>query len=292
MRADLDLAYGSLSRAQRLDLFRPPTPAADGQSEGGRAAALPVVVALHGGGFLRGNKKHMRRFAHALVPRGYAVASVNYRLSGEAAFPAAVVDVKGAVRWLRANADRYGLDPTRIAAVGESAGGYLAAMLGTSGDLVFPQDAALGNHGVPHAVQAVVDLFGPVNFLTMDAQQRANPHVRRPMVHDARKSPESLFLGRRISKVPDLVREANPVSYLSPGRTPPPFLIEHGDRDSLVPYQQSEELAAGLRAVGGSVELTILPGVEHGLAFPLADRLPGIVAFLDGALRPARTTTS
>ncbi|WP_018500678.1 alpha/beta hydrolase [Parafrankia discariae] len=283
VRTDHNLAYATLSDAQRLDLSLP----------SGAGDPLPVVVAIHGGAFAFGDKQDMARTAHALTAAGYAVASVNYRLSGEAAFPAAVADVRAAVRWLRANAHHRGLDPTRIGVIGESAGGYLAAMLGAAGadplseDVDLPPAGDLSPAGDPpsSAVGAVVDLYGPVDFSTMDTQLRANPRCpARAASHDRADSPESRFLGAQITTAPELVRRASPLSHLRPDRPPPPFLIEHGDTDCTVPYQQSQQLADGLCAVGGSVELTLLRGAGHGGAFPLAERLPGIIRFLDRVL--------
>ncbi|TCJ32367.1 alpha/beta hydrolase [Parafrankia sp. BMG5.11] len=290
VRTEQDLAYATLSDAQRLDLYLPT----------GGGDPLPVVVAIHGGGFAVGDKQDMARTAHALADAGYAVASVNYRLSGEAAFPAAVADVRAAVRWLQANAHRLGLDPARIGVIGESAGGYLAAMLGAAGDDPLSEDVDLGppvglapvvdlspaGARPSSAVRAVVDLYGPVDFSTMDAQLRANPRCpARAASHDRADSPESRFLGAQITAAPELVRLASPLSHLRRDRPPPPFLIEHGDTDCTVPYQQSQQLADGLYAAGGSVELTLLRGVGHGGAFPLAERLAGIIRFLDRAPR-------
>jgi acetyl esterase/lipase len=284
MRTDSNLTYAPVSPSQRLDLIRPAASAASAPPAAG--GTFPVVVVIHGGAFSVGDKTDMRNEVRALVARGYAVASPNYRMSGEAPFPAAVADVKAAVRWLRANADRYGLDPTRIGAIGESAGANLAAMLGTSGNLTFPEDTALGNITQPSTVRAVVDLFGPITFTTMDDQLRSNPHCTAgDVVHDRPDSPESRYLGHTITTVPDLVRQASPLGYLDDGRIPPPFLIEHGDADCTVPFGQSQELAAGLRAAGGSVQLTIIPGAGHGGDFPLIARLPGILTFLDQTLR-------
>jgi acetyl esterase/lipase len=278
MRVDRDIRYATISSAQRLDLYRPRSVPAGGER-------LPLVVAVHGGAWTWGDKDDQRPVVGALVARGYAVAAVNYRLSGEATFPAAAADVKAAVRWLRAHAGEYGVDPGRFGAIGDSAGGHLVALLGTTGGLSLPGEAALGNAGVSAAVQAVVDLYGPVNFATMDEQLRANPRCGRDAAtHNRADSPESAFLGRQITKVPDLVRDASPITYVTAARALPPFLIEHGDADCIVPYQQSQELARALTAAGGPAELAILPGAGHGENFPLAGRLPGIVAFFDRAL--------
>jgi acetyl esterase/lipase len=286
VRVDPDLAYAAVSPAQRLDLYRPQ---ADGQPSAPQPASrplLPLVMVIHGGGFEAGDKREPRPIIDALAAAGYAVASLNYRLSGEATYPAAVQDVKAAARWLRANAAGHGLDPARFGVIGESAGGYLAAMLGATGGSSLPGDVALGNPGTSDAVQAVVDLYGPVNFATMDGQLRATPGCAAAATHDAADSPESRFLGRQITQAPDLVREASPISYLGGGRPRPPFMIEHGAADCIVPSGQSEELAAAISAAGGPpAALTVVPGAGHGTVFPFADRLPDILAFLDRTLR-------
>jgi acetyl esterase/lipase len=193
--------------------------------------------------------------------------------------------VKAAVRWLRANSADFGLDPARFGAIGFSAGGYLAAMIGTNGGLIFSGDAALGNADISGVVQAVVVLYGPSNFATMDDQLRATPGCgERAATHDASDSPESRFLGRQLTQAPDLVRAASPITYLSQAPTLPPFLVEHGAADCIVPAGQSRELAAAITASGGVAKLTIVPGAGHGGGYPLDSRLPSIVAFLDQAL--------
>jgi acetyl esterase/lipase len=277
-RSRLEVAYAAVSTAQRLDLHLPP--AAD-------PTPVPLVVAIHGGAFAFGDKGDVvRRLVDPLTAAGFAVASLNYRLSGEASFPAPVQDVKAAVRWLRAHAPEHGIDPDRIGAIGESAGGYLATMLGVTGGLDTFDDPALGNPGVSSAVRAVVDLYGPVNFSTMDDQLRSNPRCRPgDAVHNAARSPESLLLGRQITEAAPLVRAACPLTYLSRDAPPAPFLIEHGDADCTVPFQQSEELADGLVAIGAPARLTILRDAGHADDFPLPRRMPGILEFLADKLR-------
>ena len=158
-RKYLDIPYASLSSAEKLDIYLPD------EGEG----PFPVIVSIHGGAFMGCDKADGQ-----VVPmleglkRGYAVVSVNYRLSWEARFPALVHDVKAAVRWMRANADRYHFDRSKIAAWGRSAGGYLSVMLGTSAGVKELEDFSLGNPDQPCDIQAVVDWFGPTNFLTMD----------------------------------------------------------------------------------------------------------------------------
>ena len=171
-----DLAYvpGGHER-QKLDLYLPK----DGTN-------LPIIINIHGGAFRAGRKEDGVPLSY--LAQGYAVASINYRLSQHAVFPAQIEDCKAAVRWLRAHAAEYRLDPTRFAAWGSSAGGHLAAMLGTTGETKeFNVGADLGQSS---RVQAVVDYFGPTDFLQMDAHRLSNG-----MLHDPPNSPESELVG-------------------------------------------------------------------------------------------------
>jgi acetyl esterase/lipase len=190
------------------------------------------------------------------------VASVEYRLSGEALFPAAVGDVKAAVAYLRAHAAGWKLDPSFFAAWGRSAGGYLAAMLGvTSGQrTAFDRD-----EGSDSRVHAVVDWYGPSDFLVMDRQAaEVPPGGDRPvLVHDDPASPESMFLGAPIQEVPELAARANPLTYIPSSPGLPPFFLAAGQRDPLVPHQQTLILAAALAAHGGEVVLRMLPEAGH-----------------------------
>ena len=270
-----DLAYATRSPAQTLDLFLPER----------TGTAVPLVVYVHGGAFLAGDKADPGAQLDALHARGHAVASVNYRLSGEALFPAGVQDVKAAVHWLRAAAPRFGIDPGRIGAWGESAGGYLVAMLGVTGDrrTVF-DDAELGLPATSSAVQAVVDWYGPTDFLAMDTHAMAS-RCPQPQGHDDPGSPESRWLGAPIQSVPALARTANPVTHVAGAAALPPFLVVHGDSDCLVPHGQSEVLVEALRARAADVTFTLLDGVGHGgPAFEA--QLATAVDFLDRALAP------
>ena len=246
------LAYGTDSPNQVLDLYPP-----------GGGGPWPVVVAIHGGAFMMGDRRRELQHLPALLGQGYAVAAVEYRFSGEALFPAAVLDVKQATAYLRAHAAELNLDPSFIAAWGRSAGGHLSAMLGvTSG-----QATEFDGPGGDSSVQAVVDWYGPSDFLQMDAQFIAGPpagDVPPAQNHDEPFSPESRWVGGPIQELPEVTSRANPISYITgAGTPPPPFFLAAGTSDHLVPYQQSLILAEALRAHGTPVELHILDGARH-----------------------------
>jgi len=244
-----DLAYVSKGHErQKLDLFLP------------RAGTnpLPVIVWIHGGAWKAGSKEQCP--ALQFVARGYAVASINYRLSQHAVFPAQIEDCKAAIRWLRAHASEYKLDPDRVGVWGASAGGHLVALLGTSGDV---KAFDVGeNLNISSRVQAVVDFFGPVDFTQMSKYAPKDG----PFDHDAADSPESLLIGGAVQQNKDKAAKASPLTYIS--KDDPPFLIMHGDKDNIVPYQQSEQLRDALQQAGVPVTLKIIPGAGHGFAGP------------------------
>lgn len=250
-----NVAYADSSSSQVLDLWLP----AD------TTEPAPLVVYVHGGAFKVGDKSMVGGKVQSLLDAGYAVASVNYRLSGEALFPAGAQDVKAAVRFLRANADEYDIDPNKFAAWGESAGGNLVALLGTTGDQTTElDDPALGNPTTSSAVQAVVDWYGPSDFLQMDTQAASGEsECANPQTHDPASSPESAWIGAALQSAPDTVEQANPISYIESAGDLPPFSIAAGTADCNVPYQQSEILADALSAAGGQVDITIEPGWTH-----------------------------
>jgi acetyl esterase/lipase len=221
------------------------------------------------------------------LKRGYAVVAVNYRLSWAAAFPALVHDVKAAVRWIRANAQRYRFDPERIAAWGGSAGAYLSAMLGTSAGVPELEDLSLGNAEQPSHVQAVVAWFGPTDFLKMDEYLAERGLAPEPgMEHSGANSPESLLLGNKITEIPDLVKAANPETYITAAA--PPFLLQHGTMDPVVPVQMSINFAAKLeQAIGKDrVQLGLLEGAEHGdPRFEAPENVEEVLGFLDNHLK-------
>jgi len=259
-RRYLDVPYTPFAKrsllSHTLDIYLPD------EGEG----PFPIILSFHGGAFMGCDKSDMQ-----LLPmleglqRGYAVIAVNYRLSWEAAFPALVQDAKAALRWVRGNADWYHLDPEKVAAWGGSAGGYLSTMLGVSAGISELEDLSLGNPDQPCHVQAVVDWFGPTNFLKMDEQLAASGLApMEGMEHNGENSPESLLLGGKITDIPELVRAANPETYIRDNAAP--FLIQHGVADFTVPVQQSMGLAENLKRVSGEskVVLDLFDGFEHG----------------------------
>lgn len=261
-----DLVYASAGGSDLLlDLYLPDT----------APRPHPVIVWVHGGEFRVGSKDDGQAAgAVSMVSSGYAVVAFNYRLSGQAVFPAQVHDCKAAVRWVRANATRFGLDRDRIAAWGASAGGNLAAMLGTS-DGVRVLEGSGGNAQQASNVHAVVDFYGPTDFLQMDAHTPDGT-----MNHDAPDSPESEYIGAPIQESKAQVARANPISYVKAGA--PPFLILHGDADLLVPVHQSELLYLALRSAGVDVTFHKIAGAGHGgAAFrsPLVHAM--VLAFLN-----------
>lgn len=252
-RKELDVPYCSQSPLQILDLYLPenaPMP-------------YPLIIHIHGGAFANGNQREDN-----VVPmlrgleRGYAVASIQYRRSREALFPAQVWDTKAAVRFLRSNAARWNLDPERFAVWGPSSGGWLSAMTALTPDNPAFTDPGQGNAGVSETVQAVIDWCGPCGgFLEMDqAFRRSGLGVSD---HDQADSPESCFLGHQITEVPELCRMACPCTYVSPGM--PPVCIVHGGSDQVVPVEQSVTFARAIQDAAGDcrVELHVVEGKLH-----------------------------
>jgi acetyl esterase/lipase len=256
-------------RPLELDLVLPPS--GDGP--------VPVVVFLHGGGWRVGSRHSAGPLYRDASPTpfevvaqaGIAVASVDYRLSGEAVWPAQLHDAKAAVRWLRARAGELDIDPDRIAAWGESAGGHLAELLGLVTDPALEGD--VGIPGPPSDVVAVAAWYAPSDVgavATDKGEDPTDPGTR-----------EALFLGAPAVTVPDVAAQASPVTHVSPGA--PPFLLLHGRADRLIPVVQSERLHTALADAGADVELHTYDGADHmwlGAPDAAADALDRTVAFL------------
>lgn len=272
-REHLDVEYipGGHER-QRLDLFLPKS-----------GEKFPLLIVVHGGGFSSGSKERLKedfptKVATEMLNRGFAVATVGYRLSQHAIFPAQIEDCKTAVRFLRANAQKYGLDPERFGAWGTSAGGHLVTMLGVAGD-ARDLEGQSGYLSVSSKVQAVCDMYGPSDILRMNVGRLSDERD-----HDAPDSPNSRLLGGPVQENKERARRASPVTYVS--ADDPPFLIMHGDRDPTVPYHQSVILHEAMRKAGVDVTFRTIKGGAHGgplVSTPETLRL--IVDFFEKHLR-------
>jgi acetyl esterase/lipase len=280
LRKWLDLPYAILSPAQKLDIYLPD------EGEG----PFPVILHIHGGGFAIGDKRDINMLAFLQgLERGYAVVSVNYRLSSEAIFPAGLQDIKAAIRWLRANSAKYYLDGSRIAACGGSSGGNLAAMVCLTSNVKEFDDLSLGNPEYPCNVQVAMDWFGPTDFLKMDEQLDESGFG--PSDHGEADSPESRYLGSRLSDVPLKVELANPMTYIH--KHMPPILIQHGRLDTLVPVQQSMLFADKLEKYVSPdrFEFDILEGAGHGdPLFETEANMERVFSFLDRFLKHTHLT--
>ncbi len=211
---------------------------------------------------------------NSLLANGYATASINYTLSGQGKFPAAIKDCKTAIAWLHTNGRSINLDPDRIAVWGGSAGGHLAALLGTTGDATAPPWAAPAP-GTSNKVAAVCDWCGPANLATIDQQATPNNKITMSVMS---------FLGAHPLRRPDLAKEASPNIYAHKGC--PPFFIVHGDQDLVVPAAQSIELSEDLKKQGVDCTLKIIPGGTH--AFYSTAMEKEVIDFFDRTLKIKR----
>jgi acetyl esterase/lipase len=260
----MDITYSRISgfRPLKLDLYMPRAKA---------AAPRPLVIWLHGGGWNTGDQRggaistpayrNWPTWLAVLAGRGYVVAGVSYRFSSEAQYPAQIQDVKAAVRWLRANAATYGIDPNRVIVWGASAGGQLAAVLGTSCKAPELEGTPVRGAEGSSCVQGVVDFYGPTDFKVEDSQ-RISPDA---MVHDGPTSSNSTYLGCPVQACPaDKVRLSNPIAFVD--KSDPPFLIMHGSADTQVPPKQSQILYDALQKAGVKSQLVFIPGANHVFA--------------------------
>lgn len=232
-----NVEYGRVGeRSLQLDLYQPK----------GLSKPVPAVILIHGGGWKSGNRQIYRYYCIKLAEKGYVTATISYRLSEEAPYPAAVQDAKCAVRWLRANARKHHVDPDKIAVLGGSAGGHLAMMVGYSSG-VKALEGNGGNAGVSSAVQAAIDFYGPVD-LTADEAKKAGAVI-------------DFMGGKRYNEAEAQYRQASPITHLAKGA--PPTLILHGTIDDTVPIAQADLLAKKLKELGIPYEYERLEGWPH-----------------------------
>lgn len=233
-----DVAFGTTgSRPLLLNIARP-----NNQPQ----EVMPVIIFIHGGGWFRGDYKGPQNYPFAA--KGYFTVNIEYRLSDEAIFPVQIHDCKAAIRWLRANAKKYHINPDLIGVWGLSAGGHLASLLGTSGDIP-DLEGNSGTEGFSSRVQTVVDWYGPTDLSKMGG------------THDEPDSPECRVVGGLLYERMEIVQMVNPITYVT--SDDPPFLMIHGEKDQIVPFNQSELLYQALKEAGVDVTLIKVKNGDH-----------------------------
>ncbi len=258
-----ELVYGQGGGEElKLDLARPPSH---------RKGRFPAVVCIHGGGWRLGQRQQLSRLTELLASRGFVAVTISYRLAPKHRFPAQIEDCKAATRWLRAQADKYRLNADRIGAVGFSAGGHLACLLGTAnGEAGLESNG--GNDKYPSRIQAVVSFFGPTDLTARNWSKEVEGFFLVP------------FLGGSFEEKGDLYRKCSPIQYVS--KDAPPFLFFHGDQDPIVNIDQSQKLAQKLQEAGAYAKLVTMEGDGHGWGgTKLNQTLEQTVAFFEEKLK-------
>ena len=264
VKVERDIVYGKGGATElKLDLAMPK----DGDGP------FPVIVCIHGGGWRGGSRTNLGKTTEVLAGRGYVAVTLSYRLVPAGTFPAQIEDCKAAIRWLRANAKKYKIDPDHIGAVGYSAGGHLVCLLGTAGK----EDGLEGSGGNPEQsskVQAVVSFFGPTDFTVRTWDEKIEKTILVP------------FLGGSFEEKGEVYKKASPITYVRKGA--PPFLFFHGTEDKLVAVGQSRIMAEKLKAAGGTVKLVEIEGAGHGWGGEkLNETLQQMMTFFDEHLKKA-----
>ncbi|HVR86586.1 MAG TPA: alpha/beta hydrolase [Planctomycetota bacterium] len=252
--------------ALQLDLARPKSP----------AGKCPAILCIHGGGFRAGKREGWDGRCKMLADRGYVAATVTYRLAPKFPYPAAIHDVKAAVRWLRASAEKYSIDPGKIGVTGDSAGGHLAQFLGVTGGVErFEGEAEGGNPGVSSRVRCVVNWYGPSDFTKSYGKS----------VDAAEVLP--LWLGGDDTKEHPKHIEASPLYWVTPAAAP--TLLLHGTKDPYVAFEQAEWIRDRLQAALVEVELVAFEGAGHGFKGADAEKAQkAMVDFFDRHLKDVK----
>ena len=265
-----DIEFASIDgHSLKLDLYRTTTKPA------------PLVIWIHGGGWRNGSKAKCP--VTWLVDDGFSVASISYRLTDKATFPAQIHDCKAAVRWLRAHAGQYDLDPTRFAVAGSSAGGHLAALLGTTGDVTELEGTVGGNLDHSSRVDAIVDYYGATDFIL---RSKTQPHRA-----NKEGSVVARLLGGGADRKTELARLASSAYHVT--ADDPPILILHGDGDKTVLLDQSERIHDVYTTSGLPVSFHVLQGAGHGgSVFYTGENRTLMINFLRDALKRDSNQTS
>ena len=255
VKLEKDVTYGTaLEVTLKMDVFQP----------SGFTGKRPGIVLIHGGGFIAGDKSFYLPMGKKFAEKGYVAFSLNYRLAPKHHYPAQVDDVQRAVRWIRAHAETYNLDLERIGALGDSAGGYLVAMLGTR-DTRDNSDTELAKFS--SRVQCVVDLYGPTDFTLPPATANISQQSVQLL---------TMFFGKKPGEDAELYKDGSPIVYVT--KQSAPFLILHGTADLLVPVDQSQRLQDALKAVGVDSTLMLMYKWGHGYLKPFDPQLTGVLA--------------
>lgn len=268
-----DLNYaGDTMNYHRLDIYLPKV----------QKTTYPVVISIYGSAWMANNMKgaDLSVLGKALLNASFAVITPNHRSSMDAKFPAQINDIKAAIRFVRANAEKYQLDVRFLGITGSSSGGNMAAMAGTSrniktytlGNVTVDLEGNLGPYtNYSSSVDAVVDWFGPTNMLVMDSCGGTN------FIHNSANSPASLYIGGPIQENKEKTLLASPATYVDP--SDPPFLIFHGDNDHVIPHCQGEILYNALQKAKVSSQFFLVPGGEHGPGTQTDENLKKMVDF-------------